>query len=402
MYPYNKRRINQVYKSGQVNINGRLSRHDMAARYDRMERGSALSSGESLPYFGPPTGLFARSFNIIDEGEIVFRNRNYTVEEMARDGSVPPGFDDSIAVDVASTLNLLGQKSRTVAGVNVEDSELREEIAHSLQILGFALTENRKNNESNVTIMIGGIHTTEHNGTKPIECGAWVMGEVPSNGDVPHDRFGLGGKDYPDETQGGRVTLRLAPYDKTIHKLTPQRIFNCLQAVWDSRAGASKAFETYLHSYIESAIAMQHSLLRIVAAGCRALIDTDMLVAGDKLKSATDPLEPSGFNTDPKRSAKERIGALLMAQSGKRGVERGNVTLHQRAVLESVFLAYTTNGIKTLKTEKFAPDAAGGIGLYMVCAAEHVRIVLERVIGRALHGAAPGTDVDIAMTQPSR
>jgi len=215
---------------------------------------------------------------------------------------------------------------------------------------------------------------------------------VPKRADVDAH---VGGKDYVEEMDGGRVTLRLMPYDKTIHKLTPQRMFNCLRGLWD-RQMAVETRESYLHSYLQSAVALQHGILRIVLSGAYALIDTKMLAGGAELVNATKILKIPPA-TSPAEKAKQRKRAVVSSR-----LDKAEVNGIQRAIMERVFQAYIASKQQELWKDRYANDAASGIGVYMVSCAKHVRIVLERVVGRALRGAAPGTDLDLSMCQPSR
>jgi hypothetical protein len=333
--------------------------------------------------------VFVRSYKVIEPYEVVFRNRDFTLQEMAsHTGDRPAAFSENISVDVMATLNLLGESGRTVKGAKVDDEVLREEIMQKLQIVGFSKTGNRDNNESHVTIIIGGVVTVEWNGTQTGEPGDWAIVTAPSNTAVPHDATGRGGKDYAEEQVGGRVTLRLEPYRADIHMLTPQHVYACLSA-W--RADKRGTRQTYLQSYIDASLALQQSILRIVVAGASALVNTGLLApAADALArampqalAAATPLQQLQHLLAG--GAKENLGASQF----------------QREIIDEVFAAYVDGRKQQIWRDRSRNNAASGIGQYMLATAHHVRIVLERVVGRLLHGVKPNTDVDLALLNPS-
>jgi hypothetical protein len=390
--PFNTRRTNPIFEAGQVLITGRLSAAAVMDRDARLKRHAV--KGTSQPYFGAPTGTYVESYRVIESYEIVFRNRRFAAQEMAaHHGGRPAAFSEEVSVDVMSTLNLLGDANRVVKGVKVPDAVLREEIAQQLQIVGISKTSNRDNNESHVTIIVGGVLTKEHDGTRAFEPGDWAIATVASREQVPRDASGFGGKDYAEEQDGGRVTLRLEPYNHSIHMLTPQHVYACLE-IWHLDQTHHTARETYLQSYLDASLALQQSILRIATASAVALVNARVL------QPAANFDEVAGVHPslrDPSVSFGMKIAHVL---AGDIKENLGGKGL-QREVMREVFAAYIEDKQREIWRDRNANNAASGIGEYMIACAYHVRVVLERVLGRVLHGAPPKTDIDLAMFNPS-
>lgn len=367
--PYNKGRINPIYKAGAVNVNAKLSEHDVVARTRRMLNASQNNGPQ--PYFDSPIGVYHRSFAHCESGELAFRNRDHTAQEMDKSNSnAPAAFDSNIAVAVMTTLNLLGDRVAPNQST-YSDADAREAIAAKLQIIGVVIADNRDNNESNLTLMTDGVITLVNNGKYACPPG-WVIAKVPKVSDVNARK---GGRDNVAEDQeGGRVTLQLEPYDAAIHKHTPQRVYACWN-LWSS--DAEKAKDLYLESYIRLTIHLMSSILGIVANGVKVLIESGLLAATDR-----------GVSND------NVMGWLAPSN-------RGGSAVH-KAIFDAVFVAYGDNRHILGQADDFAKRRAGAIGEYMYAIGEHVRIVLERVVGRALTGAIPGDDMDVILMQPSR
>jgi hypothetical protein len=364
--PFNKGRINPIYKAGAVNVNAKLSEHDMAARMRRVVK--ATHPGVPQPYFAPPIGVYSRSFATCEIGEFAFRNRDYTDQEMDKSNSnAPAAFDSNISVAVMTTLNLLGE-AVAPGQKTYSDADAREAIAVKLQIFGVVVADNRDNNESNLTLMVDGVFTAVNNGSHAIPPG-WVIATVPSASDVDKRQ---GGRDVIEEKEGGRVTLRLEPYDASIHKHTPQRAYACWK-LWSS--DMERAKEMYLHSYILLSMHLMSSVLGIAAITISALKKANFI------------------NTDDAEIAKI-LSALTPTNRGGSNI--------QNKIIDAVFVAYGDARHTLGQVDAATKQRAGAIGEYMYSVGEHVRVVLERVVGRALTGAIPGDDMDIILMQPSR
>ena len=366
--PFNRGRINPIYKAGGVNVNARLSEHDMAARAQRLVSQNSTHGPVSQPYFPAPVGIYGRSYAVCEMAEIAFRNRDYTDHEMrAVSDSVPGAFSSNVSMGAATSLNLLGDKVMP-GNHGYSDADAREAIAGKLQILGIVIADNRDNNESHLTLMSDGIITLQNNGCHAIPPG-WVIATVPS---VNHFREGTRG--YADEIDGGRVTLQTEPYDATVHKHTPSRVYACWQLF--TREGGERAKEVYLHSYIMLSMHLMSSILGIVATALSVLVANKVIT----VNSAT----------------------LLRDLNVDTGLRNGGSLA--RSIIDEVFLAYGPNRHKLggASVDKEMRARASAIGEYMYALAEHVRIVLERVIGRALVGSVPKNDFDIHLMNPSR
>jgi hypothetical protein len=366
--PFNRGRINPIYKAGGVNVNARLSEHDMAARAQRLVAQNSPNGPVSQPYFPAPLGIYGRSYAVCEMGEIAFRNRDYTDKEMrAVSDSVPGAFSSNVSMGAATTLNLLGDKVMP-GNAGYTDADAREAIASKLQILGVVIADNRDNNESNLTLMSDGVITLTNNGRHAIPPG-WVIATVPSI-----DSFREGTRGYADEIEGGRVTLQLEPYDASLHKHTPSRVYACWQML--AREGVDRAKEVYLYSFIMLSMHLVTSILGIVATALAVLAD--------------------------KKAIEIRDAGLINGLTVDSGMRNGNSTA--RAVIDQVFLAYGPQRHKLggAAVDNAARARASAIGEYMYAVAEHVRVVLERVVGRALVGSVPKNDFDCHLMNPSR
>jgi len=366
--PFNRDRINPIYKAGAVNFNAQMNASDVDARLKRLEVSAESIHGSRFnPYYDAPHGPHANSFRTLEVAEFAFRNRDFTNLEMQQNMHTPAAFDQNVGMAVMSTLNLLGDHDETIS-----DEEMREAIMQRLQFVGIVVADNRGNNESHITLQAGGLMTVSYNGTKSGNAGDWLILEAPSRADIVNRQ---GGKDTAEEQDGGRVTLRLAPYDSRIHSHTPTYIYQALLLMQNDMG---KARKRYLHSYLMQCRALYMSLCKIVAAGLIGLANANMLNA---------------VNMD------SIVSALCGTTVGKTPPPANQQTIRY-AVRDAVFAAYrrekTGNGGVGV-----AAQAQEGIGLYMVSVADHVRTVLERVPCRALTAYTPKNDLDISFIQPA-
>lgn len=365
--PFNRGRVNPIYKAGGVNVNARLGEHDMAARAMRLLQTASGSGATAQPYFDAPQGIYGRSYAVAEMGEIAFRNRDYTDREMhAVSDSVPGAFSSNVSMEVSTTLNLLGDKVQP-GQTSFTDADAREAIANKLQIIGIVIADNRDNNESNLTLMSDGVITLANSGRHAIPPG-WIIANVPSV-----HTFREGTRGSPDEVEGGRVTLQTEPYDPSIHKHTPSRVYACWQMFSND---AERAKEIYLQSYISLSLHLVASVLSIALTAISFLaVKQAIMIKNDSLYSAL---------------------TIDKAARDKNSVARG--------LVDEVFLAYGNNRhtLASKAQDSTALARASAIGQYMYAVGEHVRIVLERVIGRALVGAIPKNDMDVHLMNPSR
>lgn len=381
--PWNKNRINPIYKAGAVNLNAKVNAADISARLQRLELASdSIHGARFAPYYPPPSGAYGASFRWAEVAEVAFRHRDYTVNEMDEATKLgPSAFSSNISFGVMTTLNLLGDYDESM-----DDTEMREALMQKLQVMGVVIADNRENNESHLTLVSGGLMTMVHNGTRDISPGDWLIVTAPSREDLVNRK---GGKDTAEEQDGGRVTLRLEPYNAVIHTHTPKYVYAALVA-WENNQVQAK--RTYLHSYLTLCLALHASTMKIVAAGLLALRDQAAIADGP---GSAQKSGVSGINST--------ISALVGKPVGGAPVPPRARELRS-AVRDAIFAAYQRDrrlgkpgGIVGLDA-----NAMEGIGLYMRAAADHVRIVLERVIGRALTAATPSNDVDISFIQPAR
>jgi hypothetical protein len=369
--PFNRDRISPIYKAGGVNFNAKVNAYDIEARLSRLQAPiDSMHDGRPLPYYGPPSGPHANSFKVMKMSEFVFRNRAFTNLEMANPQNVTPSFNSDIGINVCSTLNLLGDYDESLS-----DEDMRESIMQQLQVFGVVVADNEKNNDSAVTLMAGGEETLRYNGVAQGNAGDWLILYCPPRSEIANK---VGGTDDADEYDGGRVTLRLAPYDSRIHSHTPKYIYTALKEMEKSLDGAKKR---YLESYLVMCTALYASICKIVAAGLYALLSENYVAGANVAQAISNLTNANVGNTRPD----------------------GRAQALRRAVRDAVFAGYirqVTLGAKN--NHNVDVRAMEGIGLYMVATADHVRTVLERVICRALTPYSPKLDVDVSFIQPSR
>lgn len=373
-HPFNRDRISPIYKAGAVNLNGHMNASDISARLQRLDAASDSILGARIaPYYDPPTGAHGNSFRTLEIAEFAFRNRDFTNAEMQESQRTPAAFSDNVGIAVMTTLNLLGNYDE-----DMDDSEMREAIMLKLQFIGVVVADNRVNNESHVTLMSGGLMTVQYNGTKPGNAGDWLILEAPSRIDLANKK---GGKDTAEEQEGGRVTLRLGPYDSKIHSHTPKYVYAALKMMEEDLLRAKR---TYLHSYLVMCAAMYASMCKIVAAGIVGLVSVGVLGDG------------------PRGTAAEAVSALCGTTVNGTPLPNNHKEIRY-LVRDAIFANYIRQrGSRAINPDTVPVQAMEGVGLYMHAAADLVRVVLERVVCKALTAYSEKLDLDVTFIQPAR
>lgn len=285
------------------------------------------------PLYKKATGSDSNNYSKITGGDIVYtESRN-----------------NGISINTYSqNVSRANNKMKGVSVLNGQGTGSNEAFMNGIQILGVAEMSNVDNSSQLYTILRGGIVQVTNNSNVTINPGDWIQAYAPTPGEARD-----GGKGKLSD-RNGEITLWYKPYEPTDHALKSKQIYECLKeshgkkdADLDQYASCCKKFKD---SSIDKAL--------VIINSCYNEIKTEM-------------------NTSLAHES-------IMKNIAKKFKEQ------DKKIETSLFAPYSSGTL--FKDEDLKKRQLECVDTFLTAASSLQNTTTNRVIGKALTGAAPKKD----------
>lgn len=359
------------------------------------------------PKYKAPRGKYALSNEEVLTGELVWSDTTMDESESYLIHNKDERDPMHISVPGLSSINRIGYSH-----------ENRDQILGRIHVWGVATSGTDQSQSENFNIVDGGIITIGNNGSKYITNGMWIMAYLPH----PHE-LGDGGLDN-EATAHGRHTLWTMPYDPSQHLATTDSIYHCLTAIDEGRSESGG----YQPRYARSCRDFERGVQDLAYVWIKTLLDNDMLLLHPKFQAMMHN-QPTW--TEENKSA---VGYVLTAMMGRDHMSTDNSQMTTPSLHSALKKHVVPNRLpgavttaKKLRTDArknlfprqsnsswFVPASkenqtaedkvvlqvqSEATEIYLSSISQAIKEVSRLVVGKAVTGAAPGTDFDIRLAR---